>query len=90
MALAHKTVVGGIHIVRSGDANVLIKLIVADGSEEFSEADHRFSIAKRGDVVSVLTGINAALTEKGRQPIGAKAGLVIKNTLEACWSAMDA
>lgn len=90
MALEHRTVVGGIQIERNGNVGVLLKLIVADGAEEFSETNHRFVITKGENIVSRLTTVNSLLTAKGRQAIPTKAGTVIRNTAQACWSAMDA
>jgi hypothetical protein len=90
MALEHRTVIGGIQIERNGDVIVLLKLIVADGTNEFSETAHRIQIDKGTSVVAKLTAISTALTASGRAPIPTKAGVVIKNTAEACWEAMDA
>lgn len=90
MALAHRTVVGGIQIERSGNVNILLKLIVADGLEEFSETNHRFMIQKGEAIAPRLQAINTLLTSKGREPIPTKAGIVIRETALACWAAMDA
>lgn len=90
MALAHKTIVGGIQIDRKGDVSVLLKLFVADGADEYSETNYRFTIGKGDNVAAKGAAANAALAAMGRQQIPAKAAAVIKNTLDACWAAMDA
>ncbi len=90
MALEHKTVIGGIQIERTGDVIVLMKLVIADGAEEYSETNHRFQINKGEAVAAKLTAISTALTAKGRAPIPTKAGIVIRDTALACWAAMDA
>lgn len=90
MALEHRTVVGGIQIERSGNVSVLLKLIVADGSEEYSESNHRFAIEKGAPIAPRLQAISAHLTSLGRQPIPTKAGTVIRDTALACWASMDA
>lgn len=90
MALEHRTVVGGLNIERTGNAHVLLKLIVADGLEEFSETNHRIVIEKGEAIVPRLQAVSALLTSKGRSPIPTKAGIVIRDTVTACWAAMDA
>jgi hypothetical protein len=90
MALEHRTIVGGIQIERSGDVSVLLKLIVADGAEEFGESNHRFTMAKGAGVTATLATVNAMLTARGRQAIPVRARTVIKNTAEACWASLDA
>jgi hypothetical protein len=90
MSLEHRTVVGGISIERNGNAVVLLKLIVADGSEEFSETNHRLHLDKGVAIAPRLAEVNAALTARGRATIPTKAGVVIRDTLLACWAALDA
>lgn len=90
MALEHRTVVGGLQIERNGNAGVLLKLIVADGAEEFSETNHRFVIEKGANVAARLTAVNTVLAGLRRAPIPTKAGAVIRDTLQSCWAALDA
>lgn len=90
VALAHKTIIGGLTIDRNGNASVLIKLLVVDGSTEYNEQNHRIPIEKGENLAAKAAFINNALTSMGRATLPTKDANVIGATLTACWNAMDA
>lgn len=90
MALAHKTVIGGLTIDREGNASVLFKLLVVDGAVEYSEENHRIPITKGENLANKAAQINGILTSMGRATISAKDASVVGATLTACWASMDA
>jgi hypothetical protein len=90
MALAHKTVIGGLNIDRQGDASVLLHLLVVDGETEYNRDNHRIPIAKGENLTQKAAQIDAILTSLGRAALPTKDKTVIGQTLAACWNAMDA
>jgi hypothetical protein len=90
MALVHKTVIGGLTIDRSGSASLLVKMTIIDDLKEFSPDNHRFYISRGENLVVRGAEINTILAEMGRAPLAAKDSNVIRQTLLACWAAMDA
>jgi hypothetical protein len=90
MALAHKTVIGGLSIERSGDASLLLHLLVIDGPIEYNRDNHRIPITKGENLAQKAAQIDAILAYLGRAPLPAKDKTVIGQTLTACWTAMNA
>ena len=90
MALAHKTVIGGLTIDRQGDAFVLLHLLVVDGEVEYNRDNHRIPITKGSNLSQKAAQIDDILASMGRAPLPAKDKTVIGQTLSACWNAMDA
>lgn len=90
MALAHKTVIGGLNIDRTGNASVLLHLLVVDGAIEYNRDNHRIPITKGENLTQKAAQIDAMLVALGRAALPAKDKTVIGQTLTACWNAMDA
>lgn len=90
MALTHKTVIGGLTIDRTGNASVLLHLLVVDGDIEYNRDNHRIPITKGESLAQKAAQIDATLQSLGRAPLPAKDKTVIGQTLTACWNAMDA
>jgi hypothetical protein len=90
MALAHKTVIGGLTINRDGNASVLLHLLVVDGETEYNRDNHRIPITKGENLAQKAAQIDAILSSMGRAPLPAKDKTVIGQTLTACWNAMNA
>jgi hypothetical protein len=90
MALAHKTVIGGLTIDRNGDASILLHLLIVDGVIEYNRDNHRIPVTKGENLTQKAAQIDAILASLGRAPLPAKDKTVIGQTLTACWNAMDA
>lgn len=90
MALAHKTVIGGLTIDRGGSASILLHLLVVDGAIEYNRDNHRIPVAKGENLTQKAAQIDAILASMGRALLATKDKTVIGQTLTACWAAMDA
>ncbi len=90
MALAHKTVIGGLTIDRQGNASILLHLLVVDGEIEYNRDNHRIPVTKGENLTTKAAQIDAILQSLGRALLPAKDKTVIGQTLTACWNAMNA
>jgi hypothetical protein len=90
MALAHKTVIGGLNIDRNGDASILLHLLIVDGVIEYNRDNHRIPVTKGENLTQKAAQIDAMLASLGRALLPAKDKTVIGQTLTACWNAMNA
>jgi hypothetical protein len=90
MALAHKTVIGGLTIDRNGDASILLHLLIVDGVIEYNRDNHRIPVTKGENLTQKAAQIDAMLAALGRALLPAKDKTVIGQTLTACWNAMNA